>query len=79
MTERIAWYSIEKLKELGYDCELIKPNKSPRSWLVLPKNKDQMTAEEIKKFEAAKKKVVDEIKLDEAQALKELREFLIGK
>lgn len=78
LTERIAWYTIESLKKLGYDCELVKPTKKPKTWKVLPKNRSEMNRSDLEKFELLKKETVDGIKKDERQALKELGKSLTG-
>ena len=78
LTERIAFYTIEKLKNLGYDCELVKQTTKPKDWRVVPKNRSELSEQELAKFERIKKEVVDGFKEEERQALKGMRRSLLG-
>lgn len=78
ITERISFYAIEKLKKLGYDCELVKPNQKVRSWRVLPKNRSEMSKQDLETFEQIKQKIADDLKDEERQAIKEMRRSILG-
>ena len=78
MTERLAFYTIEKLKKSGYDCELLKPTVKPRTWRVYPKNRSEMNKQELAEFERIKNETVDELKKEERQALKGMGRSLFG-
>lgn len=80
IVERIALFALPELEKKGYDCILIKPNvKKPKTWKLMPKNYDDLTEDQKKEFEAVKKQIVDDLKTDEKNCMRDVRRSLIGR
>lgn len=77
IAERMSCFVIDDLADDGFECELIKPKKSPKSWKIIPKK--NLSDKEKQRFETLKKKYVDMWRNEERGHLKDVRRIMFGR